>query len=303
VPRAILKSQSLANSAIDEATGVITGCKLMQVGKTAHFKRGDGQPDSFEVTAELIQGLLAHAGNRSIPAHWSHDWHGDSKDALHARLGVHKNIRIDEDGDLASDLHTMPNEYGRLAMWTAKTDPASAAFSAVFQYNPIKDGSRKLAVPLSFDAADLVASAAACSAMLSQIQPDTDMTKEEIQSIVKESITAALADFKPAVPASITKDEVSAIVTAALAAHKVVIPDDEKKSIALLAKAELATQIGQVGLVQAIGGNQVTEHAFLGKVAAHKATGATQDVAFLRAQKDHPELYNEYMKARNVFKS
>lgn len=287
--KAILKSATLAHSGIDEATGVISGCKLMEVGKTAVFRGSDGKPKSFEVTAELIKGLLAHAGNRSIPAHFTHDYE-DTKDPLHARLGLHKNIRIDADGDLASDLHTAPNEYGRLALWTAKTDPNTAAFSAVFDYNPIKDGDRNLAIPTSFDAADFVSKGAATTAMLSQFQEDTDMTKEEIQALVTESVKAALAEFKPTLPEGLlTKEESDKAVKAALAEYKPKLSEEQLAEAAALAEAKFTAKLGS-GALMVNFGDKKTGDTYQAKLSEYRKSAPNEATAIGRLLKDHPEL-------------
>lgn len=302
--KAILKSDFTKSSVKD---GVISGVRLMEVNRTAHFKGADGKPKSIEITPELISGLLAHAGNRSIPSHLSHDHFNADTDAIHARLGSVKNIRVDEAGNMVGDLHTMPNENGKLALWLAENDPENAAMSAIFDYNAILKDGKTFAHPLNFQTADLVAAGAACSAMFSQHQSEYTMLspedKQEIADLIKTGVTAQLKEYRPELPASITKDDVASIVTAALANHKATLSDDEKKSVALLAKAELTTEIGRLGLVASTGGNGVTEHAFLSKVKANEATGANKDVAFLRAQKDHADLYNDYMKQRAIFKA
>lgn len=432
--KAILKSANLSHSAVDEATGVISGCKLFEVGGTATYKGRDGKVRSFERTVEVARALLAHAGNRSIPAHFTHDYDTNGETLPH-RLGLHKNLRIDEaTGNLLSDLHTMPNEYGKLALWTAKTDPNSAAFSAVFGYNPITADGKTLAIPTSFDAADFVSSGAACAAMLASaggewktingrkifikegqsldeamkeggiekddeiyqkdnidVSDDTkdlpeghklaqdgglwtvkdkdgklisaaasragalqqaknppkartakgrktahdkaidklqssvnkarlsyaglvatlsafteenSMTKEEIESLFDERIEAALSKFTPKAPENlITKEGVDAAVKAALSAHKATLDEDAKKEVAMLSKAAATEFIGTQNFVRSTGGEKATEHAFLSKVSAQKATGATEDIAFLRAQKDNPELFNDYQKSRGIFKN
>lgn len=295
--KAILKSATLAHTAVDEATGIISGCKLMQVGKTAVFKGSDGKPKSFEVTAELIKGLLTHAGNRSIPAHFTHDYE-DTKDPMHARLGLHKNLRIDEDGDLASDLHTAPNEYGRLALWTAKTDPATAAFSAVFDYNPLKAGDRNLAIPLSFDAADFVSKGAATTAMLSQFQTDIDMTKDEIVALIKENaaskddvtaaVRAALSEFKPT--GFLTPEQADEKVKAALSAHKTTLSDEEIAKLALAAEAKFTAKLGSGPLLQSLTRSNDSGNTFQAKLGEYRKSSPNEATAIARLLKDHPEL-------------
>lgn len=258
----------------------------MQVGKTANFRRADGVADSFEVTPELIKGLLGHAGNRSIPCNFTHD-----SDDLHARLGLHKNLRIDADGDLASDLFTMPNEYGKLALWTAKTDPSSAAFSAVFSYNPIKDGERKLAVPLSFDSADLVAKGAACEAMLSQINTDTDMTKEEIQALVADGVKAALKDYKP--EGYITEAESDKRITAKLEAfkpEKATLSAEDKAAIVADAEAALVAKLGGGPLLLNLKNENDSKDIFTAKLAEYRKTSPNEGTAISRLLRDHPEF-------------
>lgn len=291
MPKATLHSANLAHSAIDEAAGIISGCKLMQVGKTATFKGADGKAKSIEITPELIKGLLAHAGNRSIPANFTHDYDGE-KDAMHVRLGLHKNIRIDGDGDLASDLHTAPNEYGRLAMWTAKTDPSAGAFSAVFSYNAIAGPNGKtLAVPLSFDSADFVTSGAATTAMLSQLQSETDMTKEEIQALVDAGVKAALKDYKP--EGYITAEESDKRVKAALAAYKLEAPklsEEDMAKVVAEAEGKLVAKLGGGPLLLNLQKQQEAGTAYSAKLASYVASAPNKAVAIRRMLTDHPEL-------------
>lgn len=289
--KAILKSDFAKTSVQD---GVISGVRLMEVNRTAHFKGADGKAKSIEITPELIAALLAHVGNRSIPSHLSHDHYGADTDAIHARLGSVKNIRIDGAGNLVGDLHTMPNENGRLALWLAENDPENAAMSAIFDYNAITKEGKTYAVPLNFQTADLVAAGAACSALFSQHQSEYTMLspedKQEIADLIKTGVTAQLKEFKPELPATLTAKDVDDKVTAALASYKPTISDEEKKSIALLSKAELTKEIGTLGLVQS---TQKAADEFESAITAQLSAGAKdRPTAILRLAADKPEVYN-----------
>lgn len=300
MPKAIL-SENFSTTRVDKENGVIYGTRIMEPGKIAKFTDAEGKARSFTITPELISGLLKHAEGRDIPAHLSHDYSDPAtamgkQDRIHALLGVHKNLRVDAaTGNLVSDLHTMPNEAGRGAMWVAENSPTNACLSAVFGYNPIQDGNRTVAVPLDFQAADLVAKGAATTALLSATQNDTDMTKEETEALLDSKldaklapITAALAALKPA-PATaapgLTKEDVQAM----LAEHKPKLSDEEKATLAEEAKAAVVAKLGTTGFQF----NETVKKegdVYTAKLTEYRKTSKTEGEAVSRLLKHHPEL-------------
>jgi hypothetical protein len=287
--------QAILKSAIskDRIEGrVVYGVRLAEKGKLARFTGEDGKPREIDITEALISELAKLANGKTIPAHLSHDYMGADKDAIHARCGAHKNVRVDESGNLVSDFHAMPGDAGDEVLWFAENDPDNAMFSAVFGYNDL--GNRK-AFPFNFKAADVVAQGAATTAMFSQTKPDTDMTKEEIQALITESITAALAAHKPA--GVITEAQADERITAALAKYNPALTKEQEDALLVKAEAKFASHVGTVskslGLSLSADG-KVDDHAFVAKVKSYEATGQPRGKAILRAAQDDPANYNDY---------
>lgn len=301
MPKATLQSALQNNLTVNRETRVVSGVKCMENNRDVTYKGADGKPIGFRTNDGLIDGLIGHAGNRTIPAHLTHDWTDGKKDALHSRVGGVKNFRRDETGALLADYHAMPGVEGDKILWLAENDPEHAMLSLVFDYNKIESNGVTYAVPLNFESADFVAKGAAVSAMLSQLQTDTDMTKEEIQTLISEAVKAALAEYKPA--GYITKDEAKAqadeAVKAALSAHKV--SDDDKKEIALLAQAETVKSLGATTLIAKIGEDKKNADSFEGAIQAQLAAGAKdRGQAIYRVAKDKPEIYNAALAAGTI---
>jgi len=177
-----------AQTDIDSDSGIIRGVKVMQNGALARFAGEDGKPKQVTISPAHIDALLAHAGNRAIPSHLSHDWFGAKEDAIHSRIGALKNFSKDSVGNLIADLHLAPGEYRDTALWNASEAPENMMLSAVFSYG--KDDAKCL--PLDFQACDIVAQGAATTALFSENQkPPMDITE----------LLAALDD--PAVKAAV----------------------------------------------------------------------------------------------------
>lgn len=228
---ASLRHSSFTNERIDVEQSVVFGVRLAEVGKVATFAGKDGKPRSATITKAHADAFLSHAGNRSIPVHWTHDYLDEKVDRLHAKVGALKNFRFDESGNPIADLHIAPSKYKDTILWGAKEDPENMMLSAVFSY----DENDETAMPLDLQAADLVEKGAATTALFSQAKPNF-MTKEDIEKLVSDSVstavTAALAavekpeDEKPACDAA----EVEAGVT-----DEDKEPEDEAKPAALRA--------------------------------------------------------------------
>lgn len=155
----------------------------MELGKLAKFAGEDGNPKQVTIDDRHISALLSHAGNRSIPSHWTHDYFNADTDPLHARIGALKELRKDDAGNLVADLHLSPGDHRETALWNAANHPEGMMLSAVFSYGK----SDPDCLPLDFQAADLVAQGAATTALLSE---DTQTTK----SMDITELLAALQD-------------------------------------------------------------------------------------------------------------
>jgi hypothetical protein len=196
---AILKTSS-GQVSIDAEAGVIRGVKLMELGKLARFAGEDGMAKQVTITDAHISALLAHAGNRSIPIHLTHDWfdsqgkpNADTAE-MNARIGAAKNIRRDESGNAIADAYFKEGASRNDILWGAQHNPEDNCFSVVFSY--LKDDPQ--CIPQNFRAADLVPSGAATTALFSEHQTEPDMTKEETLALLKETLPALLAEHKTA---------------------------------------------------------------------------------------------------------
>lgn len=296
MPRAILKSQ-LSDLVVDKESRVATGLKLLQNNRDVTYAGSDGKPVGFRTNDGLIDGLIQHAGNRSIPAHLTHEWTKGEKDPLSFRVGTFKNLRRDGSGDLLGDFHAMPGVEGDKMLWLADNDRENAALSLVFDYNAIKSDGATFAYPLSFDSADFVAKGAAC-AMLSQLQNETDMTKEEIVSLIKENaaskddvtaaVKAALADFKPA--GLITSEDADKRVKAALSEYKPTLTAEQIASIGVAAEASLVAKLGAGPLLQNITRANAVTDQYKATLKKFEETHPNRASAIRAMLTKHPEL-------------
>lgn len=298
--RATLQSD-FSKSSIDREARVIKGVRVIENNRDVTYRGSDGKPKSFRTNDGLLTGLLSHAGD-SIPSHLTHDWSEANRDPLHDRCGALKNFRMTE-GALLADFHAIPGTNGDKALWLAENDPKNAALSAIFDYNPIASGDVTYAVPLNFQAADLVAKGAACSALLSKFT-DTDMNEEQIKKLVTDSITAALANFKPA--GYITEAEAEQRIKAALSAHKpesAKLSDDEIAKIAATAadaaETKVVAKLGvNAGLLANLKKGQDDGDKVTAKLAEYEKTAPNRAVAIRRMLADNPALgpaYEEYL--------
>lgn len=287
--KAILQS-ALQNLTVDREARTVTGVKLLENNRDVTYKGADGKAMGFRTNDALLKGLLAHAGNRTIPSHLTHDWADGKRDGLHSRVGGIKNCRLSDAGDLIGDYHAMPGDSGDAMLWLAENDPDHCMLSCIFDYNPIKTDSATYAVALSFDSADFVAKGAGVTALLSHTN-DTDMTKEEIQAIVTDSIKAALADFKPALPANlVTTEQADERVKAALSAFKPEVSDEKMAEILANAEAKIVAKLGAGPLLQNITRANKEGDAYTAKLAEYVKVAPNRATAIGRLLKDHPEL-------------
>ncbi len=206
---AILKTAA-GQISIDADAGVIRGVKLMELGKLARFAGDNGQAKQVAITDAHIAALLAHAGNRAVPIHNTHDWfsaqgtsNADTVE-MEARIGALKSFRRDEAGNLIADAYLNKAKPAALDMlWGAANNPEDNCFSVVFSY--LKDDPQ--CIPQNFRAGDLVPSGAATTALFSDNQTDTDMTKEEVLALLKETLPALLAEHKTALLSEMKEKE------------------------------------------------------------------------------------------------
>lgn len=286
--KAILQSP-LANLTVNRETRVVSGVKLLENNRDVSYKGADGKAMGFRTNSALLNGLIGHAGNRTIPSHLSHEWSDGKREALFDRVGGIKNCRLSDSGDLIGDAHVMPGEKGDSILWLAENDPEHCALSCIFDYNALKTDGVTYAYPLSFESADFVAKGAGVTALLTASTTDTDMTKEEIQAIVTDSIKAALADFKPAIPAALSKEDVSGIVKASLAEFKPELSEAQLADLSAKAEASFTAKLGS-GPLQVHIGDAKRGSDYTAKLAEYRKTSPNSATANARLLKDHPEF-------------
>lgn len=297
MPRATLQN-NFSKLSVDKEARIVSGVKLLENNRDVTYKGADGKPMGFRTNDALIDGLIGHAGNRSIPAHLTHEWTDGKRDALLTRVGVHKNIRKDGNSDLIGDFHAMPGIEGDRMLWLAENDPEHAALSLVFDWNPIKTDKATFAFPLNFESGDFVAKGAAC-AMLSQLQTETDMTKEEIQALVTASVTAALAEFKPKLPDNlITTEQADERVKAALSAFKpetAKLSDEDLDTLLVKAEAKIVAKLGGGPMLQNLQKAGQENDNYTATLKKYMETsGNSRPKAVLRMLQDHPELQDAH---------
>lgn len=183
---AILRNATSGAPVIDTENGILRGVKLMERGKVATFEGPDGAPKSVTITDRHIDALLAHAGNRSIPIHETHEWfnaqgesNADSVE-MNARIGALKAFRKDGQGDLIADAYFKEGTKRNDILWGAENNPEDNCFSVVFSY----DKSDAQCIPQNFRAADLVPAGAATTALFSESNPtNMPITLDDLREV------------------------------------------------------------------------------------------------------------------------
>jgi hypothetical protein len=307
---AALKLNALSQERIDVEANVIFGVRLCEVGKVAKFNGPDGKPRTAEITAEHADAFLAHAGNRAIPVHWTHDYLSDDKDRLHAKVGALKNFRKDDAGNPIADFYVSPSEYREAILWNAKEDPDNMMLSAVFSYDP-KDPK---ALPMDFQAADLVECGAATTALFSETtNTHKTMTEEDLAKIgamidekikaaisteTTEMATAAEAEAEAGVTEADKKPEDDAKPAALRAALRISRATNRLTLAALAASQGETVKLAEAQFTKALGSGKFSIQAddkganLEAALAAYTATGANRGTAIMRLAKDNPAIYN-----------
>jgi len=296
---------------------VLLGVKIAELGKVACFSGPDGKPRYATITPAFVDALLSHAGGRSIPVHWTHDYKQGNGDALHAKVGKLKDIRKDSEGNPIADLHLAPGQYKETALWNAEHDPENMMLSPVFSYDP----SDKDSTPLDFQAADLVECGAATTALFSAAQTQTQtqnkMTDEDKIEVAKMIADAISAANKPE-DAPVVPDTAEMEATAGVIADDKKPEDDKQPALMaafarcnraikrqLLASKVEAVVLAEAKFTAALGSGKFTLPAAPAAkdeveeaIAAQISAGAKdRSTAIFRLAKDKPEIYNSARKA------
>jgi azurin len=305
MPIALLKT-NFSKSAIDRENGIISGVRVMEIGKLAQFNTVGAGIRKVTLTARHIDALMSHAGNRSVTMHLTHDWLDAKSDKdtveMKSRIGALKNFRKDESGNLIADAYLMNGEHRESIMFDAEENPDNCMISAVYSF--AKDDPDCL--PTNFKAADLVSQGAGTTALLSEAEENENtMDKKELLEMLKDpEVVASLSAIivvKPETDTAALKVLVDEGVTAALKAHKVVLTEDQTTEIAKLAEAKV---------VAGIGANPGLRDLFVAKkddgdvekyITAQLAAGcAGRGAAIARMSHDKPELYNTAVKEGKI---
>ena len=312
---AAFKLNTLSQERIDTDASVIYGVRLCEVGKVARFNGPDGKPREAEITSEHADAFLAHAGNRAIPVHWTHDYLSEDKDRLHAKVGALKNFRKDEAGNPIADFYVAPSEYKDAIMWNAKEDPQNMMLSAVFSYDP-KDPK---SLPKDFQAADLVEIGAATTALFSEANTPKTMTPEDLAQIgamIDEKIKAAIstettAESEAEMASAAEKEagvteadmkegdkQMPAAICAAIRIHRATV---RQTTEALAASKDETVKLAEAQFTKAIGSGKFTIQAedkgadeYTAKLAEYRKTAPNDQVAAFRLLKDCPHLLPQH---------
>ncbi len=295
---------NLAHSGIDADKGILTGVKVMQLGKLAQFAGPKGEVKKVKIIKAHIDALLNHAGNRALPMHLTHDWF-DSKgkpDAdtveMKARIGALKAFRKDESGDLIADAYLKEGDVRKDICWGAEHNPENNMLSAVFGYSETDPQ----CLPQNFQAVDLVPTGAAVTALFSETQPSKNMTPEEFIALLADAnVKAAFLAMLPAPvtpldeTALLAKLDIPGQIATAVKAVKVEMTPEERTALLKEAEAAVVKNIGtNPGLRDFHRGGNTDSMPFVARLSAHEKICANRATAILRAKNDAPEEYNAW---------
>jgi hypothetical protein len=209
---------------IDREAGILRGIKFMELGKDATFVGKDGEPKTVKISQKHIDSFIAHAGNRALPGHWTHEWHdsinkpnADSVE-LAARCAAFKNFRKDEQGNGITDAILKDGEYKDDILFAAENNPQDLQVSVVYSY----DKSDPECLPQNARFVDFVPQGAAVTALFSE----ADSTQKQPMDI--NELIEALKDEK-----------VQAAVSAIIKSHKADAPKPEEAKAEDDATAEM----------------------------------------------------------------
>ena len=289
----------------------------MELGKLAVFAGEDGKPKSVKITNEHISALMNHAGNRAIPMHWTHGWAEDGKEGLASKVGLLKNFRKDDAGNLIGDAHLSPGDHRETALWNAANDPANIMLSAVFDYAK-RD---PFCIPKDFRACDFVEKGAATTALLEESTASTSMdisefitmlsdpgVKDALKAIIKtvekgqdDADAAAMESDAGVTEADMSADDDKkpALMRACLRVTKAMrrqISAAATDKTALLAEVKTTAEaqatafLGKSGF---IGHSVSVEDAdtYTATFAKYRESAPNDQVATTRMLRDKPELY------------
>ncbi len=329
---ASLRSSSGAIS-IEADAGIIKSVKLMELGKVARFSGEDGKPKQVTITDAHIAALLAHAGNRAIPIHETHEWfnaqgkaNADSVER-EARIGALKGFRKDAAGNLIADAYlNLQKQPARDLIWGAEHNPEDNCFSVVFSY--LADDPE--CIPQNFRAGDIVPSGAATTALFSEETKSASMDITELLAALDDPAVKAAVK---AILKSHTGPEEEA-EAAAMESDSGVTDDDKKKDddqkpalmratlrcnrardrklnealakapekVAFLAEvktaaaAEVTALLGKGAFIGIGEGNKYAD-VYTATLAEYRKTSKNDEGAIFRMLSDHPELYDAHKNA------
>ncbi len=295
----------------------------MDLGKLAVFAGEDGKPKSVKITNDHISALMNHAGNRAIPMHWTHQWAENGNEGLSSKVGLLKNFRKDDAGNLIGDAHLSPGDHRETALWNAVNDPANIMLSAVFDYAK-RD---PFCIPKDFRACDFVEKGAATTALLeeSTATPSMDISefitmlsdpgvKDALKAIIKtvekgqdDADAAAMESDAGVTEADMSADDDKkpALMRACLRVTKAMrrqIAAAATDKTALLAEvktaasAEATALLGKSGFIGHGAGSESAD-LYTATLATYRAAAKNDSEAVARMLRDKPELMEAHKEA------
>lgn len=321
---------------IDEAAGVIKGCRIATLGAISTAAKDAGQ--GLEMDNKAISGLfnLAKENGDKLPAFFTHEWFDSpERDPLHFDAGVWNNFRLDG-GNLVADFQSFETPYKAGIFSRAKADPNSIAVSPIFDYD-LNDGNAKNCTPTAFISADFVKYGAINKALFKQTtKQNMPITLDELKEILKDPEAKAM--IQGCIDGHTDANEAEMEADAAEMEKEAGVEDEDKKkedeqrpalmravlrcnraitrrSKSLDKTAVLAEVKGELKTIAAAAATEIIgKGGFIkqgdvinhGKeaesyITAQLSSGCkTRAAALARMAKDKPELYHNYQTSRQA---
>jgi len=236
---------------IDEANGVIRGCRIATLNAVSLASDEDGK--GMVMDSIMIGGLLskAKANGDRVPAFFSHDWsdEGNKLDPIHSDAGVWHDFAIDVEGNLTATFQAFETPYKAGIFSRAKLDPKGIAVSPIFHYEQ-RNGDARYCNPTDFVSSDFVKAGAINRALFSKSNPITKMAislddlKEAFATPEgKAIIEGALKEHTKTTEAKDEAEEGTAMESEAGVTDEDKKPEDEQKPALMRAQLRIARSI------------------------------------------------------------
>lgn len=217
----------LGSPVIDEAAGVIRGCRIATLGAVSQASKENG--GGLVMDAVTIDGLLSLAklNGDKVPVFFSHDWFESDKDPLHSDAGVWQDHRL-EVGSLFADFHAFETPYKAGIFSRAKLHPEGIAVSPVFDYTQ-RNGDKSLCTPTRFISSDFVKNGAINKALFAEGDANPMDINQLIAALKDPAVLAAIKSIVSSVEK--TNDEAMTTEAAdAIETEAGVMAEDRKET-------------------------------------------------------------------------